>query len=99
MSTAIGPSWKGSGNSLRCSAAICSIVLVPRRTKAGVDALGPDPASSDADAGCDTAFSTIPGAPAYVSKASRYRAKEPRLGIDVDLAGHNAIQGRFHWRA
>ena len=45
----------------------------------------------------DTAFSTIPGAPAYVSKASRYRAKEPRLGFDIDLSGHNAIQGKFHF--
>jgi hypothetical protein len=46
----------------------------------------------------DTAFSTIPGAPAYVSKAAYYRAREPRLGIDVDLKGHNAIQGQFHWK-
>ncbi len=43
----------------------------------------------------DTAFSTIPGAPAYVSKASAYRAKKPELGIDVDLQGHNAVQGKF----
>ena len=45
----------------------------------------------------DTAFSTIPGAPAYVSKASRYRAKEARLGFDIDLRGHNAIQGNFRF--
>jgi hypothetical protein len=45
----------------------------------------------------ETAFSTIPGAPAYVSKASRYRVKEPRLGFDIDLSGHNAIQGRFRF--
>jgi Uncharacterized conserved protein len=43
----------------------------------------------------DTAFSTIPGAPAFVSKAEYYRAKEPRLGFDIDLRGHNAIQGEF----
>ena len=43
----------------------------------------------------DTAFSTIPGAPAYVSKAEYYRAKEPRLGFDIDLRGHNAIEGEF----
>lgn len=43
----------------------------------------------------DTAFSTIPGAPAYVSKASRYRVQEPRLGFNIDLSGHNAIQGTF----
>ena len=47
----------------------------------------------------DTAFSTIPGAPAYVSKASRYRAKDQRLGFDIDLQGHNAIQGKFHFKA
>ena len=43
----------------------------------------------------DTAFSSIPGAPAYVGKAPAYRAKKPELGIDVDLQGHNAVQGRF----
>jgi hypothetical protein len=43
----------------------------------------------------DTAFSTIPGAPAFVSKAEYYRAREPRLGLNVDLRGHNAIQGEF----
>jgi len=43
----------------------------------------------------DTAFSTIPGAPAYVSKSPKYRATKPELGIDVDLQGHNAVQGRF----
>src|SRR5579862_8473793 len=43
----------------------------------------------------DTAFSTIPGSPAYVSKASRYRVKNAALGLDIDLKGHNAIQGKF----
>lgn len=43
----------------------------------------------------DTAFSTIPGSPAYVSKSPRYRAKRADLGIDVDLKGHNAVQGHF----
>lgn len=47
----------------------------------------------------DTAFSTIPGAPAYVSKAEYYRAKEPRLGFDIDLRGHNAIEGEFTFLA
>ena len=45
----------------------------------------------------ETAFSTIPGSPAYVGKASRYRAKESRLGFDIDLRGHNAIQGHFRF--
>ena len=42
-------------------------------------------------------FSTIPGSPAYVSKASRYRAKSAPLGLDIDLEGHNAIQGSFRF--
>lgn len=45
----------------------------------------------------DTAFSTIPGSPAYVSKSPRYRASRADLGIDVDLSGHNAVQGRFRF--
>jgi hypothetical protein len=47
----------------------------------------------------ETAFSTIPGAPAYVSKAARYRVREPRLGFDIDLSGHNAIQGTFKFQS
>lgn len=43
----------------------------------------------------DTAFSTIPGSPAYVSKATHYRAHNVALGFDIDLQGHNAIQGTF----
>jgi len=43
----------------------------------------------------ESIFSTIPGSPAYVSKASRFRMSQPELGIDLDLGGHNAIQGYF----
>lgn len=43
----------------------------------------------------DTIFTTIPGAPAYVGKASRYKAKAP--GFDVDLRDHNAVSGRFRF--
>jgi hypothetical protein len=43
----------------------------------------------------DSIFSTIPGSPAYVAKASRFRLVQPEIGIDLDLSGHNAIQGRF----
>jgi hypothetical protein len=46
----------------------------------------------------ESIFSTIPGSPAYVSKASRFRMAEPELGIDLDLSGHNAIQGYFELR-
>ncbi len=45
----------------------------------------------------DTAFSTIPGSPAYVSKAGSYKAKNAALGIDVDLEGHNAVTGAFRF--
>ncbi len=45
----------------------------------------------------DTAFSTIPGSPAYVSKASSYKASNAALGIDVDLEGHNAVTGAFRF--
>ena len=43
----------------------------------------------------DTVFSTVPGAPVFVGKAPTYRAKVDRLGIDVDLKGHNALQSTF----
>jgi hypothetical protein len=46
----------------------------------------------------DTAFSTIPGSPAYVSKAAYYRVKNALLGFDIDLRGHNAIQGKFQFK-
>ena len=47
----------------------------------------------------ETIFSTIPGSPAYVSKASRYRARNAKLGYDLDIQGHNAIQGHFSFQA
>lgn len=43
----------------------------------------------------DTIFSTVPGAPVFVGKSPKYRAKQPALGIDVDLKGHNALQSTF----
>lgn len=45
----------------------------------------------------DSIFSTVPGSPAYVGKATSYKAKNPKLGIDVNLMGHNAIQSTFHF--
>ncbi len=47
----------------------------------------------------DTVFSTIPGSPAYVGRAPRYSAKDDELGIDVELAGHNSVQGSFVFEA
>jgi hypothetical protein len=45
----------------------------------------------------DTIFTTIPGSPAFVGKASSYTAKAP--GFDVDLKGHNAVSGSFRFVA
>jgi len=43
----------------------------------------------------DSIFSTIPGAPAYVAKATKYRMNNPALKQNIDLKDHNAIQGKF----
>ena len=43
----------------------------------------------------ESIFSTIPGSPAYVAKASRFHMEQPEIGVRLDLAGHNAIQGAF----
>lgn len=47
----------------------------------------------------DTIFSTVPGAPVFVGKSARYRAHNPKLGIDVELQGHNALQSVFKFDA
>lgn len=48
----------------------------------------------------DTAFSTIPGSPAYVGKAETFRRTEAAHGLsDIDISGHNAIQGTFRFAA
>ena len=43
----------------------------------------------------DTVFSTVPGAPVYVGKSPRYRSKVEKLGINLDMSGHNALQSTF----
>ena len=44
----------------------------------------------------DSVFSTVPGAPAWVSKASKYVRKSSRFGLkDMNLRDHNAVQGEF----
>ena len=45
----------------------------------------------------DTVFTTVPGAPAYVGKASTYKANVPALNIDINLKDHNAVSGPFHF--
>jgi hypothetical protein len=43
----------------------------------------------------ESIFSTIPGSPAFVGKATSFRLKNEKLGLDLALSGHNAIQGSF----
>ncbi len=43
----------------------------------------------------DTIFSTVPGAPVFVGKATRYRSKNAALGHDIDISGFNALQSTF----
>jgi len=46
----------------------------------------------------DSVFSTIPGSPAYVSKAASYKRKTGSLGLkDINLQNHNAVQGTFRF--
>lgn len=48
----------------------------------------------------DTVFSTIPGSPAYVSKAATYRRNSSQYGLlNMNLENHNAIQGSFDFTA
>jgi hypothetical protein len=47
----------------------------------------------------DTVFSTVPGAPVFVGKSPRYRSKNEKLGIDLDIKGHNALQSTFVFHA
>lgn len=48
----------------------------------------------------ESVFSTIPGSPAYVSKASTYKRSSSGYGLkDVSLTDHNAIQGTFRFEA
>ena len=45
----------------------------------------------------DSIFTTIPGSPAYVGKASKYLANIPEHGFNIELANHNAVQGSFRF--
>jgi hypothetical protein len=48
----------------------------------------------------ESVFTTIPGSPAWVSKASTYRRNSEKYGLrDIDLHGSNAIQGTFRFVA
>lgn len=43
----------------------------------------------------NTIFSTVPGAPVFVGKATRYMSKQAALGHDLEMTGHNALQSTF----
>jgi hypothetical protein len=45
----------------------------------------------------DTIFTTIPGSPAYAGKASMYKVDVAEHGFEIDLTGHNAVSGTFHF--
>lgn len=45
----------------------------------------------------DTVFTTIPGSPAFVGKASLYQVNAPQF--DIDLRDHNAVSGSFRFQA
>jgi hypothetical protein len=43
----------------------------------------------------NTIFSTVPGTPVFVGKATRYSSHHAELGHNIELAGHNALQSTF----
>jgi len=47
----------------------------------------------------ESVFSTIPGSPAYVSKASTHQVNVPEHGMIWEFSNRNAIQGGFHFEA
>ncbi len=48
----------------------------------------------------ETVFSTIPGSPVYVGKADTYSRQGAAYGLaNVELTGHNALQGHFRFQA
>lgn len=47
----------------------------------------------------DSIFSTIPGSPAYVGKASHHKVNLPEFNLTWEYNGRNAIQGEFRFEA
>jgi len=47
----------------------------------------------------DSIFSTIPGSPAYVGKASSHRVTVPKHGMQWEFTGRNAVLGQFRMEA
>src|SRR6266511_3302010 len=56
-------------------------------------------ATGESTALYDTIFTTIPGSAAYVGKAEHYKVDLPKHGFEIDLQGHNAVQGSFRFEA
>ena len=93
------PSWSArSCRSRRCrSRSTCTAATARSRSATrGYAELEPYKNATGATTTlADTVFSTVPGAPVFVGKAPRYRSKNAKLGIDLDLKGHNALQSTF----
>lgn len=48
----------------------------------------------------NTVFSTVPGAPVFVGKAIDYRSRNhAKMGKDIHIQGHNALQSVFRFQA
>ncbi len=43
----------------------------------------------------ESIFSTIPGSPAFIARAPKFKSVNPAVGHNIDLKDHNAIQGNF----
>ena len=56
-------------------------------------------ATGDTTTLSNTVFSTVPGAPVFVGKAPNYRSKNEKLGIDLNIKNHNALQSTFVFSA
>ncbi len=47
----------------------------------------------------DSVFSTIPGSPAYVGKATKHRVNLPKHKMQWEFTGRNAVLGQFRFEA
>jgi hypothetical protein len=47
----------------------------------------------------NTIFTTIPGSPAYVAKATHHKVNAPEYGMKWTFENRNAVQGSFHFAA
>ena len=47
----------------------------------------------------NTIFTTIPGSPAYVAKATHHKVNIPEYGMKWTFENRNAVQGSFHFAA